>query len=239
MFVPITQITKDLKNLANNETFNSHLENIKKGRFERITTNPIYKSRLKYTQKLRSYVYNPTLMNSILSNKDLKELFFRTFGYEGQLDFTIYPYAWLRDFSLLNFGKGVYLADNIVLGTNQVSVDQKFITVGPIKIGDRTITDQYVSIGYATTIGKDCILSFRASIGIKCKIGNASKIGAISTIGHGTKLGNHVTVEDNCFIGDLCILEDHVIIPLGTTIPTFSLVTSEGVFNRRSLKRVI
>lgn len=238
MFVPATQIIQNLEHLAHDKTFNAHLKNIKKGRFERIPTNPIYKSRLEYTQNLRSYVYNPAIMNIILLDERLKALFFRTFGYQGQLDFTIYPYAWLRDLPLLDFGKEVYLADNIVFGTNQVSTDQKFITVGAIKIGDRTITDQYVSIGYGTTIGKDCILGFRTSIGIKCALGAATKIGAISTIGHGTQLGKNVTVENNCFIGDLCVLEDNISIPLGTTIPNYSLVTSKGIFHRRSLKRV-
>lgn len=239
MLFSTTQITQALEKLASNVSFNTHLKNIKTGRFERTVDNPTYKSRVLYTKELRSYVYNPALMNTILLEKELKALFFRTFGYQGQLDFTIYPYAWLRDLPLLDFGKGAYLADNIILGTNQVSVDQKLISVGPIKIGARTIIDQNVGIGYKTTIGDDCTIGFRSSIGIKCQISNSVHIGSISTIGHGTHLGKNVVVENNCFIGDLCVVEDNIKIPFGSNIPMFSKVSKEGVFSRRSLKKLI
>lgn len=239
MSFSITTITQSLKKLATNESFNTHLRNIKTGRFPRASEYPIYKSRIVYTKELRSYVYNPALMNAILLEEDLKALFFRTFGYKGQLDFTIYPQAWLRDLPLLDFGQGVYLADNIILGTNQVSLDQQLITVGPIKIGARTITDQNVGIGYKTSIGKDCVIGFRSSIGIKCTIFDAVNIGSITTIGHGTQLGKNVVVGNNCSIGDLCIIEDDVKIPFGTSIPTFSKVTQKGIFSRRTLNQTV
>lgn len=66
-------------------------------------------------------------MNEILSDVELKEIFFRTFGYQGTMNFTIYPTAWLRDLTLLDFGEDVYMGDGILLGTNQVNQDQEFI----------------------------------------------------------------------------------------------------------------
>ena len=111
---------------------------IRKGTSRRRIDDPIYAGRLEYTQALRRFVYNPAVLNEVLWDPTLKEQFCRVFGYRGNLDFTIYPSAWIRDLALADYhiGKNVYLADGIVLGTNQVSPDQSKLHVGPISIGD-------------------------------------------------------------------------------------------------------
>jgi len=137
---------------------------------------------------------------------------------------------------LLDFGEGAYLGDGIVLGTNQVSIDQEFINVDTIKIGARTVFDQRGAVGYESVIGDDCSLRFDVSIGIKCTIGNHVIVGEKSFIGHGTKIGNNVNIGQGCSIGNMCIIDDDVDINLATVIPTFSHVTADGMRNYREDK---
>jgi hypothetical protein len=86
-------------------------------------------------------------MNIILSTPSFEELFFRTFRYKYNLDFTIYPNCWIRDLPLPDIGEKCYLADGILLGTNRVSINQKILRVDHIKIGDHTIFDQQCALG--------------------------------------------------------------------------------------------
>ena len=227
-------ILRKLSELRADKTFQKHVQNIKKGHFKRDEQTPDYKSRLIYTEKLRSFVYNPAIMNEILSDWDLKRLFFRTFGYKGSLDFTIYPNAWLRDLPLLDIGEGCYLADNILLGTNMVSHNQQFIDVGPITIGDRTIFNQRCAVGNDVTIGKDCRIGFSVGIGIRCTIGDNVSIGEYSFIAHGVKVGKNVTIGQCSHIGNMIIVEAGVVLPPNTKIPAYSRVTKDGeILSRR------
>lgn len=232
MAYKISEIIQSIENLQN-PVFQGIVKNIKEGTFYRDLSTKDYKDRVLYTKELRNFVYNPSILNVIFTDKEIKELFFKTFGYKGNLDFTIYPNCWLRDLPLLNIGKGVYLGDGILLGTNQIEVDQEKIKVGFIDIGDKSIFDQRCAIGLNTSIGKNCVLSYQASVGLKNKIGNAVKVGANSTIGHGTKIGNEVTIADFCKIGSFVIIDEGLKFPEFTNIPSFSHVTKEGVFNRK------
>ena len=192
-----------------------------------------YKDRLVYTKTLRAFLYNPAVLNVIFGEQDLKEKFFRAFGYKGKVNFTIYPKCWLRDLPLLDIGDNVYLGDNILLGTNQVTPDQKMLIVGKIQIGDNCIFNQGCTVGGGTGIGNDCIVGFESAIGFGNSIGNNSHIGERVTIGHCTKVGSGVSIGYMCKIGRHCIIEDGVEIGEMTDIPSFSLVTKKGVFSRR------
>lgn len=238
MIIPTETIKHHLVDLSQNLTFQKHVKNIKEGRFKRESQNPNYLSRLEYTKTLRLFVYNPACMNTILMDAELKELFFRTFGYRGNVNFTIYPNAWLRDLPLLDIGKNTYLADGILLGTNQVSTDQQFITVGKISIGDHTIIDQRGAIGYSTNIGKNCTLGLRFAIGIKGSIGNNTSTGEMVAIGHGVKIGNNVSIGQGTIIGNMSTIDDDITIGLGKTIPAFSHVTQNGIYHKRTQKRI-
>ncbi len=228
------QIAARLAELQKDAAFQSSVGNIAPGKFERLNDNPDYVSRLRYTEVLREYVYDPALMNLILTDPALKMSFFRCFGYKGQMEFTIYPNAWIRDLPLLDIGKGAYLGDGIVLGTNQVSIDQKFINVNTIKIGANTIFDQRGAVGYETEIGSNCSLRFDVAIGIKCTIGDNTSVGEKSFIGHGTKIGSQVVVGQGCSIGNMCIIDDDITLDLATTLPAFSHVSKEGITNYRT-----
>jgi UDP-3-O-[3-hydroxymyristoyl] glucosamine N-acyltransferase len=232
-FISHQIVEQELDKLQNNEAFQSVVSNIKAGKFVRNREEKDYNDRITYTQELRNYLYNPAVLNVIFGDQALKEKFFRTFGYKGEVNFTIYPKCWLRDLPLLDIGKNVYLADNILLGTNQVTPDQKSLVVGTIKIGDNCIFDQGCSVGGKTAIGQDGVIGFEVAIGFKNKIGDNIKVGERSTIGHGNRIGNDVTIGYMSKIGHFCVIEDGVDIDEMAEIPSYSLVTKEGVFSRR------
>ncbi len=232
-FIDQNTIITSLQALADNERFQQAVNNIKVGKFKRGKDNQKYKDRLIYTRELRNYVYNPAIMNTIFSTPEIKLRFFRTFGYKGSIDFTIYPQSWLRDLPLLNIGKGTYLADGILLGTNQVTPDQEWICTGTIDIGEKCIFDQGCSVGYNSTIGANSIIGFEVAIGVKNRIGTNVRIGGRSNIAHGCKIGNNVVIPDCCRIGSFSVIEEDVELAEYTDIPAFSLVTKEGIFSRR------
>lgn len=217
--------------------FQAIVANIKAGQFDRNPESKDYEDRLVYTKVLRKFIYNPAILNEIFSDASLKEHFFRTFGYQGALDFTIYPNCWLRDLPLLDIGSGTYLADGILLGTNQVSTDQKVLRVGTIKIGERCVFDQQCKVGYNSVIGDHCIIGIQTAIGLKCTMGNNVKVGEATTIRHGVTIGDNVQIGAETQIGNFCMIEEGVIIPEFTRIPSFSLVTSEGIFDRKKLRK--
>lgn len=230
----VEAIKKQLNDLSNDAEHNKSVAAIRPGRFRRDSADEIYQSRIKYTNSLRKFVYNPVLLEVIFGNSELKNLFFRAFGYQGQTDFTIYPNCWIRDLALLDIGERVYLADGIVLGTNQVSTDQEFLTVDGISIGARTIFDQQCMVGYGAQIGSDCIIGVRAAIGMKTSIGDGCIIRPGTTISHHCKVGYNVKVGYKAFIGDFSVIEDGVEIPDGAQIPQFSRVTKNGILPRRA-----
>ena len=225
-----------LEELSRDE-FQDVVANIKPGAFLHQTENQDYRDRLTYTKAFRKFAYNPAVLNEIFSDSELKEKFFRTFGYKGALDFTIYPNCWLRDLPMLDIGSGSYLADGILLGTNQVSTDQKVLKVGKITIGERCVFDQQCKVGYNSRIGNDCIIGIQTAIGLKCKMGNNVKVGEATTIRHSVTIGDDVTIGAETQIGNFVIIDEGVEVPEFSRIPSFSHVTSEGVFDRKALRR--
>jgi carbonic anhydrase/acetyltransferase-like protein (isoleucine patch superfamily) len=240
IFDTILNTVSDIKNALeelNQPSFQRVVSNIKAGSFKRESESRDYQDRLIYTRAFRKFAYNPAILNEIFSCAELKKSFFRTFGYKGALDFTIYPNCWLRDLPMLDIGSKTYLADGILLGTNQVSTDQKVLKVGTIKIGERCVFDQDCKVGYNSVIGDDCIIGIQTSIGLKCKMGNNVKLGEACTVRHGVSFGNDVIVGGETQIGNFCIIEDGVVIEEFSTIPSFSLVTKGGIFSRKALRK--
>lgn len=234
-FINRQLIEQELERLQNDPTFQSIVGNIKAGTFERNQAHKDYKDRIDYTKVLRNFLYNPAVLNVVFSDPELKTTFFRTFGYKGKVNFTIYPKCWLRDLPLLDIGDNVYLGDDILLGTNIVTPDQKYLLVGKIKIGDNCIFNQGCSVASQTTIGADGIIGFEAGIGFRNTIGRKVNIGERATIGHRNRIGNDVTIGYLCKIGHDCIIEDGVVLEEMTEVPSYSLVTQEGVYTEKEL----
>ena len=146
-FISHKEVLQAIAAVQNDTEFQQAVSNIKPGTFVRNPENQDYQDRIIYTSVLRDFVYNPAVLNVIFGDQELKEQFFRAFGYQGEVDFTIYPKCWLRDLPLLDLGKKLYLGDDILLGTNQVTPDQEKLVVGPIKIGDYCVFNQGCAIG--------------------------------------------------------------------------------------------
>lgn len=227
-------VAQEINRIQNDSAFQKSVSNIKAGKFVRDTHNPDYNDRIIYTKELRNFLYNPAVLNVVFGEQELKEKFFRAFGYKGSVNFTIYPKCWLRDLPLLDIGENVYLGDNILLGTNQVTPDQKDLVVGTIKIGDNCIFNQGCTVGGKSSIGNDCIIGFETAMGFGNTIGDNTQLGERVTIGHCNKIGSNVTVGYMAKIGRFCIIEDGVEIGEMAEIPSYSLVTKEGIFSRRN-----
>lgn len=232
-FINRNIVEQEINNIQNDIEFQRVVSNIKAGKFIRDKNNPDYNDRIIYTKRLRTFIYNPAVLDVVFGDQELKGKFFRAFGYTGKVNFTIYPKCWLRDLPLLDIGDNVYLGDNILLGSNQVSPDQKHLVVGTIKIGDNCIFNQGCTLAGKSTMGNDCIVGFETAIGFGNTIGANTKIGERVTVGHCNKIGSNVTIGYMCKIGRFCIIEDGVEIEEMTDIPSYSLVTKEGIFSRR------
>lgn len=133
-FIDRNIVTQEINRLQMDTDFQKVVSNIKAGKFVRDTNLPDYNDRIIYTKALRNFLYNPAVLNVVFGEQELKEQFFRAFGYTGKVNFTIYPKCWLRDLPLLDIGENVYLGDNILLGTNQVTPDQKTLVVGKLPL---------------------------------------------------------------------------------------------------------
>jgi UDP-3-O-[3-hydroxymyristoyl] glucosamine N-acyltransferase len=232
-FITKNIVAQEINRIQNDSAFQKSVSNIKAGKFVRDKNDPDYNDRLIYTKELRNFLYNPAVLNVVFGEQELKEKFFRAFGYAGTVNFTIYPKCWLRDLPLLDIGENVYLGDNILLGTNQVTPDQKTLVVGTIKIGDNCIFNQGCTVGGKSTIGNDCIIGFETAMGFGNTIGDNTQLGERVTVGHCNKIGSNVKIGYMCKIGRFCIIEDGVEIDEMTEIPSYSLVTKEGIFSRR------
>lgn len=207
----LNQISEDAK-------LQEAILHIKPGKFKRSPDDPNYVHRSYYTRMLKSFLTDYKLMNAILTDKKLQTRLFRVFGYEGEVDFTLYPQCWIRDLPLLQIGKMSYLGDGIVLGTNKVSIDQKTVKVGRITIGDHTIIDQDCMLGHSTHIGHHTAIGVRSCIGVKTRIGNNCRIAEIVNIGHCCNIGNNVSIGQVSAIGNFTTIAD------GTKIPAFSRI---------------
>lgn len=229
----MTQRTQDLEqelvDLGHDMGFIGAVAAIRRGKFVRDPDDPAYAPRLVYTRHLRRFVYDPAAMNLILSSPALKERFFRTFGYRGALDFTIYPNAWLRDLPLLDIGSGAYLADGIVLGTNQVATDQRTLRVEPIRIGARTIFDQQCMVGLGTTIGADCVIGVGTHIGLRTRLGDGVSIAGACKIAHFASIGDGAVLGYDVILAPGAVVDPGVAVPDFARIPAKAHVTRDGV----------
>lgn len=226
-------LSERLLTLSRDAQLQAAVAAIAPGRFRRDLTDARYQARVCYTKALRRFVYDGAAFEEILATPDLKLLFFRTFGYKGSMNFTLYPDCWIKDLPLLEFGEKAYLADGVVLGTNQVSHDQEFITVAGITVESLAVIDQEVMLGYGSRIGEGCAISVRCIIGMRSQLGAGTSMAPRSTVGHHCHVGEFAQIGHEAFIGNFSQVDSRVVVPDYTKIPQFSRVTNEGVFPRR------
>jgi hypothetical protein len=78
-FINSKLIEQELDRLQNDKAFQDIVSNIKAGNFERNQTDKDYKDRVDYTMELRNFVYNPTILNVIFTDQELKTKFFNLY----------------------------------------------------------------------------------------------------------------------------------------------------------------
>jgi carbonic anhydrase/acetyltransferase-like protein (isoleucine patch superfamily) len=226
-----------LRRLSGDEEFLGSVAAIRPGRFRRDGSDPVYLARARYTRELRKFVYNPAVLDVVLGDPELKTRFFRTFGYQGSTNFTIYPSCWIRDLPLLDLGEDVYCGDGIVLGTNQISTDQQTLTVGRICIGPGTVFDQQCMVGYGSTIGARCVLGIRVMIGMKATLGDRVQVRPSTAIAHHVVLEHGAIVGNASVVGAFSVVEAGVELPDYSRVPQFTRVTRSGMVPRRRVGR--
>ena len=187
---------------------------------------PLYAMRRLYGIALCSVIYFRPVFHLVLLVRPLKALMFRLFGYRGSLDFTVYPDTWIRDLPLLDFGKGVYVANRVTLGSNIV------LRSGEIYV-DRIVIGQNTTVGHLTLLGPGCRFGKDTEIGVACDLGMGITIGGRTTVGptsgidHGCAIGNDVRIGTRSHIGTNCRIGDGVRLPPGSIVPKRSVITCQ------------
>lgn len=187
------------------------------GSIPRDLSNPRYRGRRVYGLCWTFIYYNKPLYHLYLSSPLMKHCLFRLFGYKGQMNFTIYPDAWIRDLPLLDFGVGSYIANRCTLGTN-VALTNGDILVGPIHVGDGATVGHLALVGLGTSIGAGSELSIGTDVGLKNAIGKNVVVSPASVVGHKTTIGNNVHLGQSSYVGNGVTIESGLRVPPGANI---------------------
>lgn len=187
------------------------------GSFPRDLGSPAYRNRRYYGLCLTAVFYFTPIYWIALTVPPLKTLLFRLFGYRGQMAFTVYPDTWIRDFPLLDFGVGAYVANKATLGTN-VCLNDGTILVDHVRLGAGTmvghlsmlapgvVMEDGSEIGVGVALGMRVHLERNVSIGGCCDIGHLTRMeegsstGTSVDLGGGTRIGPKVHVPGGVFL---------------------------------------
>lgn len=172
---------------------------IVEGKFPRIPEHPIYALRRIYGTAWTQVYYFKPLYAVCLAVPILKRILFRGFGYKGDLGVTIYPDSWIRDLPLLKIGKGVYIANRCVVGTN-LCVNDGSVIVGSCYFDDHSMVGHLAVYGLGCQIGKKSELGVGAALGMRVKILDNVMISPKAEINHAC------TLEDGCKIGTSSVI---------------------------------
>lgn len=170
------------------------------GKFERNLTNTTYFLRRLHATPWTFIFYFKPVYFLILSLPFLKWMTFRLFGYQGKVNFTVYPDTWLRDLPLLDIGSGAYLSNKASIATNICLMDGQILVEG-ITIGEKSCVGHGTLIGPGTRMGKGVELGANITSGIRVIYGNNIKVFEICGIHHGSRIEDNVTIEAGVIIG--------------------------------------
>jgi carbonic anhydrase/acetyltransferase-like protein (isoleucine patch superfamily) len=203
---------------------------IVEGKFPRNLNHPIYGPRRLYGLCWTAIFYFTPVYYLALTVPILKKCLFRLFGYEGNLDFTIYPDTWIRDLPLLQFGQGAYIANKATLGTN-LCMKSGDILVGAIKVGKRATVGHLAIVGLGSTLDDQAEIGIGVAFGLKCRIGENSKIAPHSAVNHGAQIGKNCDIGAMTYIGVKAIIGDNLVLPAASCIPAGATVTTQDEVN--------
>lgn len=179
-----------------------HSRKVIEGRFPLDTADTRYFHRRLYGLCWTSVYYSGPLYHLTLSVPALRRLVFRLFGYRGSLHFTIYPDTWIRDLPLLDIGEDAYLSNKSTIGTNMIFFrnGEKYIEVGKIKLGRKSLVGHMTAIGPGTVVGENAQIGVTSSIGRRVFIAQDSIVGDCVTLDHGSRVEAGAVVPTRCYV---------------------------------------
>jgi len=173
---------------------------IVKGKFPRDVRHPVYRGRRLYGTCWTALFYFKPVYFLVLTLPWLKWMTFRLFGYKGQMDFTVYPDTWIRDLPLLDFGKGVYVANRATLGTNMPLKNGRILVDG-ISLGEGALISHLTMLAAGVQIGKGSEIGPGCAVGVRVKVGDHTTVLGTSQLNHASKIGDDVYLGANCYVG--------------------------------------
>ncbi|MGE3388350.1 MAG: hypothetical protein AB7K41_16615, partial [Bdellovibrionales bacterium] len=154
------------------------LKGLIEGKFERTDQDDVYRVRRRYTSMWTYLFYFKPVYFLVLAVPSLKWLAFRLFGYQGQLNFVVYPDTWLRDLPVLDIGKSAYLSNKSSIATNICLMDGRILVEG-IQIGEKACVGHGTLIGPGTRLGDASEIDASTTSGLRVFYGKNVKVGEL------------------------------------------------------------
>ena len=195
------------------------------GRFPRDLGHRVYGPRRLYGLCWTAIYYCGPLYHAVLAIPTLKRLVLRTFGYQGALDFIVYPDTWIRDLPLLHVESGAYLSNKATIGTN-ICLRNGDIVVGHIRVRGGALVGHLAMLGPGCDVGEGAEIGVGAALGMNVILGRGTKIGSCSRVNHGAVIGAGCDVGAVSYVGSKAVIADGVLIPPGSVIPARAVVQS-------------
>lgn len=201
------------------------------GKFPRIAEHPIYALRRIYGAAWSQLYYFKPLYAICLAIPTLRWVVFRLFGYKGNLDITVFPDSWIRDLPLLDFGKGVYLANRATLGSNMCLTDGS-ILIGKMKFGEGALIGHMVLIALGSRVGKKSEFGVNAAGGIRINVGDNVSVRPRSNLNHGCIIGNNCIIGTAALVGLKAEIGEGIEIRSGASIPPGAIIKTQEEADR-------
>lgn len=198
------------------------------GLFPRELGHPIYCRRRLYGLCWIAVYYFTPLYHFALCFPSIRWALFKSFGYRGRVQFTIYPDTWVRDLPLLSFGEGAYLANRATLGSNLHTPKNGNILVGPITMGKNSLLGHLSILGLGSRLGDRAEIAMDTLIGIRVEVGDDATVGSGAAVDHGTNIRARAKIGPLAYIGQGAEIGEDVVVPAGACIPRGTLLQSQA-----------
>lgn len=197
------------------------------GKFPRLTSHPIYMLRKLYGAAWTQIFYFKPLYAVCLSVPWFKKILFRMYGYRGNLNFTLYPDAWIRDLPLLKMGHDVYLANRCTVGTN-LCLNDGSILVGECHFNDNSMVGHLAVFGLGSKIGARTEVGVSASLGIRVSLGDSVVVSPKVVIYHGVQISDRVRIGACSVIGMKSRISSDIELNFGAVIPARATLRTQA-----------
>ncbi len=204
---------------------------IKRGKFPRETTHPIYGKRRIYGLCWTQIFYFKPIYSIVLSIPIFKHVVFRLFGYKASTDITIYPDTWVRDLPLLKFEKGTYLSNRATIGSN-ICLNDGSILVDGITTGESAMIGHLVMVAPGCKVGAKSEVGVGTALGIKTRMGASSIIKPTCAVNHGVIIGDNCDIGPHTYLGLKSIIGNNIVLPPGSNIPNGATILNQEEANK-------